>query len=87
MCLSVQTGRILSMIGNVQSEKIRYIDLFAGMGGFRKGFEAAANNLGFQAECVFTSEIKPSAVKFYSENFESIDSIDITKTDERNTTI
>lgn len=69
------------MMRTVKSTSIRYIDLFAGMGGFRKGFENAAHNLGLKVECVFTSEIKPSAIKFYSDNFETIEPIDITKID------
>lgn len=48
---------------------LKFIDLFAGLGGTRIGFENAAKNLGFTAECVFTSEIKPSAIEVYSKNF------------------
>lgn len=40
----------------------RFIDLFAGIGGFRLGFEAAGG------ECVFTSEIDPHARKTYAVN-------------------
>ena len=39
-------------------KKIKFIDLFAGMGGTRIGFETAAHKLGFNTECVLTSEIK-----------------------------
>ena len=48
---------------------IRFIDLFAGMGGTRIGFEQAARELGFKTECVLTSEIKPSAIEALRENF------------------
>lgn len=41
----------------------RFIDLFAGIGGFRKGFEAAGG------ECVFTSEWDRFAQKTYRANF------------------
>ncbi len=41
---------------------IRFVDLFAGIGGIRKGFELACAGRGLCAECVFTSEIKPHAV-------------------------
>lgn len=60
--------------------KVRYIDLFAGLGGIRIGFEQALSLLGLQGECVFTSEIKPSAVKTLKYNFKNIKvSGDITK--------
>lgn len=41
---------------------IRFIDLFAGIGGFRLGFEAIG------AECVFTSEINKFSRKTYAAN-------------------
>jgi DNA (cytosine-5)-methyltransferase 1 len=40
-----------------------FIDLFAGIGGTRKGFERAGG------ECVFTSEYDKYSVKTYTENF------------------
>ena len=48
---------------------IKFIDLFAGMGGLRIGFENAARKMGLNSECVFTSEIKPHACKIYEQNF------------------
>ena len=48
---------------------IKFIDLFAGMGGLRIGFENAARKTGLNSECVFTSEIKPHACKIYEQNF------------------
>lgn len=49
--------------------KIRYIDLFAGIGGFR----VAANNVfkkhKLASECVFSSEIDEFAQKMYLANF------------------
>lgn len=61
--------------------KLKFIDLFAGLGGIRLGFEQAANELGYQTECVFTSEIKESAIKALNINFpdEKIAPKDITK--------
>lgn len=47
----------------------RIIDLFAGLGGIRLGFEDAMNELGLDCECVFTSEIKPSAINAYMDFF------------------
>lgn len=48
---------------------VKFIDLFAGMGGIRLGFEQAFNERGFETECVLTSEIKPYAVQALKENF------------------
>lgn len=47
---------------------IRFIDLFAGIGGIRKGFELACAERGIETECVFTSEIKPAAVRVLKQN-------------------
>lgn len=47
---------------------IRFIDLFAGIGGIRCGLELAAKELGLETECVFTSEIKPYAIKVLQQN-------------------
>ncbi len=51
-------------------QKVKFIDLFAGLGGIRLGFEKAFLGLGFETECVLTSEIKPYAVKTLKHNFE-----------------
>jgi hypothetical protein len=51
----------------------KFIDLFAGIGGFRKGFEDA----GFK--CVFTSEINPHCQQVYETNFGEKPFGDITK--------
>lgn len=50
---------------------IKFIDLFAGIGGIRKGFELACAERGLQTECVFTSEIKPYAVDILNQNHPS----------------
>ena len=47
---------------------IRFIDLFAGIGGIRKGFETACIERGYNPVCVFTSEIKPHAVEILKQN-------------------
>jgi DNA (cytosine-5)-methyltransferase 1 len=49
--------------------KVKFIDLFAGLGGIRLGFEKSFQDLGFETECVMTSEIKPYAVETLSKNF------------------
>ena len=50
-------------------ETIKYIDLFAGMGGIRLGFEQAFSEFGFECECVLTSEKKDSAIETLKYNF------------------
>lgn len=47
-------------------QMLRIIDLFAGLGGIRLGFQQAMNELGLETECVFSSEIKPYAIKAYN---------------------
>lgn len=49
-------------------QTIRFIDLFAGIGGIRKGFELACEAKGIPAKCVFTSEIKTYAVDVLRQN-------------------
>lgn len=48
---------------------VKFIDLFAGMGGTRIAFENAFRSRGFNTECVLTSEIKPHAIDALQENF------------------
>ena len=56
-------------------KKIKFIDLFAGIGGMRLGFEKA----GF--ECVFSNEIDDHACEMYKENFGTNPKGDIIKLD------
>ena len=48
--------------------KLKFIDLFAGLGGIRLGFEQACQDRGIETECVLTSEIKPYAVQTLKHN-------------------
>jgi DNA (cytosine-5)-methyltransferase 1 len=50
-------------------QEVRFIDLFAGIGGLRLGFEEAFKKAGFYTNCVMTSEIKPHALKVLHHNF------------------
>ena len=54
-----------------------FIDLFAGLGGFRLALES----LG--AECVYSSEWDKPVRKVYSDNFDEIPDGDITQVDEK----
>lgn len=53
----------------MKRKSIKFIDLFAGLGGTRIGFEKAVRKMGLTPECVFTSEIKNHAISVYSKNF------------------
>jgi DNA (cytosine-5)-methyltransferase 1 len=53
----------------MENNKVKFIDLFAGLGGIRLGFENELKNHGYETECVMTSEIKPYAVKTLKQNF------------------
>jgi DNA (cytosine-5)-methyltransferase 1 len=50
-------------------QKVKFIDLFAGLGGIRLGFEKSFQELGFETACVMTSEIKPYAIETLVNNF------------------
>lgn len=49
--------------------KIRFIDLFSGIGGMRLAFEYAANSLNYKTECLLSSEINLDAQLVYQTNF------------------
>nr|WP_294895684.1 DNA (cytosine-5-)-methyltransferase [uncultured Pedobacter sp.] len=53
----------------MKNNTVKFIDLFAGLGGIRLGFEKAFKDAGMDTECVMTSEIKPYAVKTLKHNF------------------
>ena len=55
---------------NIDKPTVKFIDLFAGLGGIRLGFEQAFNEMGYNTECVLTSEIKPHAIQALEANFE-----------------
>ncbi len=59
----------------LDKEELKFIDLFAGIGGFRLALESLGLN------CVFSSESNKYAQETYSANFDEIPHGDITKTD------
>jgi DNA (cytosine-5)-methyltransferase 1 len=60
---------------------IRFVDLFAGIGGIRLGFEQAMHDFGMACECVLSSEIDEHARATYQANFGEMPSGDIYKID------
>lgn len=67
------------MIENMKTvgrKKVTFIDLFAGLGGFRLAMESAG------AKCVYSSEWDEHAQRVYCENFGDVPDGDITKVDE-----
>ena len=48
---------------------MKFIDLFAGIGGIRIGLEEALREFGIEAECVLSSEIDKAACETYQLNF------------------
>lgn len=64
---------------------IRFIDLFAGIGGIRCGLEQAIHEKGLSPVCVLTSEIKPYAIEVLKENHPNETIMgDITKIESKN---
>lgn len=57
----------------MKDNKLKFIDLFAGIGGFRLGFEGA------RCKCVFSSEIDDHACEMYELNFGENPKCDITQ--------
>ena len=64
------------------NQDIKFIDLFAGIGGIRKGLEQAIINQGDKPVCVFTSETKPYVISVLQQKHpDEIIYGDITKID------
>lgn len=64
-----------SKVVDLDTQKLKFIDLFAGIGGIRKGFEDE------NTECVFSSEWDKFAQKTYEANYGEVPHGDITKFD------
>ncbi len=50
-------------------KEVKYIDLFAGLGGIRLGFSGGLKAQGIESRCVFSSEVKDHAIKAYNGYF------------------
>lgn len=83
------SSKIMNLVNNEiinikKSKKIKFIDLFSGIGGLRIGFEQAFKDLGVETECILTAEIKPHALEALEHNFENDNFVgDITKLNEK----
>ena len=62
-------------------EKIKFIDLFCGIGGFRVAMDQACNENNIKPECVFSSDIDPFCQVSYEINFGHRPKGDITQVD------
>lgn len=56
---------------------IKYIDLFAGIGGIRLGVTQALSRFGIESKCVLSSEINEKACETYQLNFGEYPSGDV----------
>ncbi|MGL5520153.1 MAG: DNA (cytosine-5-)-methyltransferase [Metamycoplasmataceae bacterium] len=56
-------------------KELKFIDLFAGLGGFRVALENIQKKLGFVSKCVFVSEIDKEVIKTYQANFKDAHNI------------
>lgn len=71
----IPSGRVSHNDEKVKNAKFTFIDLFAGIGGIRLGFEKQGG------VSVFSSEIDKYAAKTYQANFGEVPAGDITKID------
>ena len=60
------------MVTRSISKPLRFIDLFAGIGGFHFAFHSKSTQRIFPTECVFVSEWDAQARKTYEKNFRKI---------------
>ncbi len=74
------TQRLILSTNEKNNKCFKAIDLFAGVGGIRLGFQKV---FGEQLQIVFSSEIDTNAKKTYNLNFNEIPHGDITKIDEK----
>ena len=68
-----------TQINQEVSKKLTYIDLFAGIGGFRYGINLFSQKYpDYQFKCIKTADIKKDAIKTYNLNFnENNEAVDV----------
>ena len=71
-CLDLITTQI-ERRKRFDNNEVKFIDLFAGLGGIRLGFETAFRKKGLIPKCVFSSEIKDYAIKAYTNYYKDSD--------------
>lgn len=71
-CIDLIEAQIARRKRSADNE-VKFIDLFAGLGGIRLGFESAFRERGFNPNCVFSSEIKEYAIKAYKNYYRDSD--------------
>ncbi len=64
-------------------EKIKFIDLFCGIGGFRVAMDEACKENNLTPDCVFSSDIDDYCQDSYEANFGHRPKGDITEVDEK----
>ena len=61
----------------MNNKTLKYIDLFSGIGGFRKALELLSDDLNKNIECVAFSEIDKYAVTSYKANYNTRNELEI----------
>jgi DNA (cytosine-5)-methyltransferase 1 len=61
----------------MKNRKLRFVDLFAGVGGIRLGLEEVLRKNSINFECIFSCEIQPKAQETYALNFGEVPHSDI----------
>lgn len=69
----------MTNLNTAKTQPIKFIDLFAGIGGFRYAIQNAATKSNQKTKCVFTSEIDKDCQNVYQENFGDMPHGDITQ--------
>ena len=67
--LDIVTAQNVKDIAMSGKRTLKFIDLFAGLGGFHHAMEKLGEKWGFQTKCVFASELRQDLRKLYSLNY------------------